>query len=137
MADLGDVLLQPADHPRREPAVHERPLPGVLRRVHVEHHQPLQLDLGLRDLAEQASRAAEENSLRVPGHVRDVLVPGHGPEAGPARLAAVGVPEDRVVLAQPGELLVRRPAALVGVRVDEIDLRRRHITNDRAIPSRS
>src|SRR5215469_5342718 len=62
----------------------------------------------------------------MPRHVLDVMVPRHCPETGPSRLPAVGVPEDRSVLTQPGELVMRRPAALIGVGVNEADLRRRH-----------
>ena len=41
---LVDLLLQLGDHPRGEALVHEPPVAGVQRRVHVQHHQPLLLD---------------------------------------------------------------------------------------------
>ena len=63
-------------------------------------------------------RRGRGKDLRLPRDGDDVLVAGHGPETGPAGLAALGVPEDRVVRAQPRELGVRRPVVLVTVRVD-------------------
>jgi hypothetical protein len=67
-------------------------------------------------------------------------MPGDRPEAWPAGLAAIGVPVHRIVLAEPGELLVRRAAALVDVGIDEVDLWRHvsalprpGIANDTAI----
>src|SRR5262249_59016035 len=68
--------------------------------------------------------------LRMPGQIGDVLVPGNGPEPRPAVAAAIRVPVHRRVLAQPGELVVGRSAALVDVGVDEVD-RRNHIASVR------
>ena len=70
-----------------------------------------------------AVRRAEEKISGCRVTCDDVLVLGDRPESGPAGTAAVGVPEHRRVLAQPGELLVRGAAALVDVGVDEVDLR--------------
>ena len=45
---LVDLLLELVDHPRREALVDQPPVAGVQRRVHVEHHQPLLLELARR-----------------------------------------------------------------------------------------
>src|SRR5271169_6392482 len=63
-------------------------------------------------------------------------MPGNGPETRPAGFAAIGVPEYWLVFAQPGELVMRRPAALVDVGVDEVDLRRHGFRLSRAISRR-
>ncbi|MGH3740906.1 MAG: hypothetical protein ACRDT1_06195 [Micromonosporaceae bacterium] len=55
--------------------------------------------------------------------VHHVLVPGDRPEARRAVAGVTVVPEDRSVLAEPGELVVRHAAALVHIGVDEIDVR--------------
>ena len=62
VADLLDVRFEPADHPRREPPVDERPLPGVLRRVHVQHHQPRHGQRFLGTSGNSTDRRDEEKS---------------------------------------------------------------------------
>ena len=42
---LADVLLEAADHAGGEALVDEQPVARVHRRVHVQHHQPLLLEL--------------------------------------------------------------------------------------------
>src|SRR5579864_9551868 len=56
------------------------------------------------------------------------------PEPGPARFAAVRVPEHRRVLAQPGELLVRGAATLVDIEINEADLRSHRHRQPPALP---
>src|SRR5690348_7457786 len=62
--------------------------------------------------------------------VRDVLVPGERPEAGPAPLLVAVVPVDRGVGPQPLQLVVRHAAAGVLVLLGEIDL---HLSYLRAL----
>jgi len=57
VAYLLHVLLQLIDHPWCEPAADELALAGVLRRVHVQHHQALQLYLVVGNLVEQGQPA--------------------------------------------------------------------------------
>ena len=121
-ADAGDVVPQLPDHARREAAADESPQSAVLRRIHVDHHHAHPLHGRVAPLAERRRAGHRGEDVRVPDHAGDVSVPGDGPEARPSRTAAVRVPEDRRVLAQPGELLVRSPAPSVDIGVDEVDL---------------
>src|SRR5215469_18463692 len=81
-------------------------------------------DLRFRELAEVRRSAGRGEDLRMAGNMLDVVMPGDRPESWPALSAAVGVPVHRRVLAQPGELFVRRAAALVDILAHQVDLER-------------
>ena len=117
-----DAVLEPGDRPRRERAAEQPPQPGVLRRVHVEHH-PAHVaqrpgrgrvpDLG------RAQRGGEQ--LWPPQHRLHLGVPEHQPEPRtlrPAQHRDLGHPRHRGLAAEPGQR-VERHAAHVGGGVED------------------
>ena len=94
-----------------KPAVHELAVAGVVGRIHLEHEVPaggsrlLLLRRGrLLDGHHATPSAVGGEGRGVPVAVDDVGVLADHPEAGAVRL---GVVVDGVVLAEPGEPLVR------------------------------
>ncbi len=114
------VLLEVADHPGGEPLVDQPPVPGVHRRVHVEHHHPLLGQLLLFHVMEERGRLVGGEVLVVPVHRHAVLVAGDRPETlGESR--RIRVPLDRLLPAHQGEPLVG-DAVDEAVRVTQVDV---------------
>ena len=113
---LGKFVLQPPDGARGEAAGDDLAQPGVVRRVHVEHHAALQLDL----LARHLLRPGRDSAVRPAGediaalrHLFDVGVLGDQPIAlVPEAAGAAGYvdPVDGLGLAQLGELVDGQPS---------------------------
>ena len=118
-----EVLLQQADHPRREALVHEPAVPGVLGRIGVdEHHAP---DVERRVAADVESLRATElarERLGVAVHHLQVGVLGDRPEPGTVGL---GRPVHRVLPSQHREHLVVL-AGHVSVEVHQVDVLEGH-----------
>ena len=76
---VADVVLDAADHPGREAFVHQQPQLGVLRRVHVQHHQLLLGQVLLRHLVEQRGAPVGAEGGGVAVHRDHVLVPRQDP----------------------------------------------------------
>ena len=95
-----DALLEVADHARGEPLVHQSSIAGVERRIHIEHHEALLGDLVLANLERHRPLGGRAEAFEFPVDGDAVVILGHGPVAGAARLL---LPVDRVVLAQVGE----------------------------------
>jgi hypothetical protein len=122
-----DAVLRLGDRPRGERPAQQPPQPGMLRRVHVEHHPP--------DVAERLRRgritdlgAAEGRGeqLRPPQHRLDVRVPEHEPESRafrPAQDRDLRHPDHRGVAAQPGQGAERHAADVGGGVEDDLGVR--------------
>ncbi len=95
-----DARFEVAHHSRREPLVDQSAVAGVERRVHVQHHQALLGDLLLSELEGHRPLRARAESLEVAIDRDAIVVSGHRPEAGPARLV---LPVNRVVASQVGQ----------------------------------
>ena len=119
---LGDVLLELGDHPGREPLVHDQPVLGVDRRIHVDDRR--------------ADRVVEDPDGRharvrvvVAADAEHVAVAHERPEAGARRQSGRGellVEADRPFPAQQFEDAVD-VVAQKGVGVAELDLVERKI----------
>ena len=100
-----------ADRPRGETARDDLAQPGVVRSVHVEHDEALEVDV----LALHVVRPARDRAVLAAGedvaaqrHLLDVLVLGHHPVAAVVEAALADrllVPPDRRGLAQLGEFV--------------------------------
>jgi hypothetical protein len=122
--EAAHAVVEARDHARGEALVHEGAELRVLRRVHVEHHEPQGgQGIGRRVRDHRAARPRRER-LHVARDGDDVVVPRDRPEAG---AGGFEMPVDGIVLAEPAQLRVRR-AAGVRPEVDEVDghRRRRH-----------
>ncbi len=131
---LGDLLrtlvefvVQASDGPRSETAGDDLAQPGVVRRVHVEHDEPLHLDVLARDVVVEPRDhpvfvAGED--VAAPRHLLDVVELGDRPVAAvvesAARAGSLFVPPDRRGRPQLGKLLDRQPLS-VDVGVGEIE----------------
>ena len=133
-----DAVLEPGHRPGRERPAEQAAQPGVLGRVHVEHH-PADVAQRLRrgrvpDLG-RAERGGEQ--LRPAQHRLHLGVPEHQPEPGafgPAEYGDLRHPGDRGRPAQPGQRLERHPGH-VGGRVED-DLGVRPAGSGRRVPGR-
>ena len=93
---LVDPLLEPGDHPGGEALVDQPPVPGVQRRVHVEHHQLLLGQILGRKVPDEDGLPGGREHLEVPVDGHAIVVPGHGPVPGPAeRLGCQTTPRRR------------------------------------------
>ena len=81
-----------AEHLGREGAIDDLAQFGVLRRVHVEHHPAQDRHIRRLRVAQEAGSQPGRELVGVSGDMRDLGMPEHRPEAGPAgeraRLAA-------------------------------------------------
>ena len=118
---VAEVLLDEADHPRREALVDEQPVAGVLRRVGHQHHLAAHVERAVRcdvqlDHVDAARLGAEPLGVAV--DEPEVGVLGDRPEAG-----AVGFlgPVHRVLGPEHAEHLVMLHAAET-VHVEQIDV---------------
>ncbi len=118
------LLLEIPDHPRSEPLVHQTPIAGVHRRVHVQHHHPL---LGYRFLVhvhKQGRRPVGGEMLVVTVDTDTVVVPGHRPEPFVEPIG-VGMPVDRRLVPEVREPLVGDTLHEVG-GIAQVDVRHVH-----------
>ena len=111
-----------AEHLGREGAIDDLAQLGVLRRVHVEHHPAQDRHIRRLRVAQEAGSQPRRELVGVSGDMRDLGMPEHRPEAGPAgeraRLGFVD-PDDRRLAPHLREQAVRN-AVLEGVGVSEV-----------------
>ena len=111
-----------AEHLGREGAIDDLAQFGVLRRVHVEHHPAQDRHIRWLRVAQEAGSQPGRELVGVSGDMRDLGMPEHRPEAGPAgeraRLGFVD-PDDRRLAPHLREQAVRN-AVLEGVGVSEV-----------------
>jgi hypothetical protein len=122
-----DAVLQLRDRPRRERPAQQPPQPGVLRRVHVEHHLPHVAQRLRRGRVADLRRAEPGREELRPGkHGLDVGVPEHEPETGPlgpAQHGDLGHPRDRGGVPKACKGIEGHPAGVGGRVEDDLGVR--------------
>jgi hypothetical protein len=121
------LVVQAPDGAGREAARDDLAQAGVVRGIHVQHDEPLNLDVLTGDVVVEARDhpvLVTGEDVAAPRHLLDVVKFGDGPEATVVETAAVTrslfVPPDRRGGAQLGELLHRQPLG-IDVRVGEVE----------------
>ena len=125
--DFADVRRERVDHARGEPAVDERAVSRVVRRVHRKHHAAAALEIVHRRIVLEGHDA----TARLLGGVRcsiavdfdDVVVARDYPES--RAVVTLGMTVNRRMLAQVGEPFVRY-AGDEAIEIEQIDLAEFH-----------